>query len=294
VGNLYEEVTDCIVAALEAGVPPWTKPWSLTPGLNIPCNAVTRCAYSGVNVLLLWLAHSNGWQTPRFLTFKQAIEAGGHVRKGEHGTRIYFVKDLKFKEVGANSDDDDERHVRMLKQYVVFNVAQCDDLPAGITNPPPPKPRHHDARDPVVEEFLTATGAQVRDGANKASYIVAADRIEMPLFTAFDSGATYYTALFHELGHWTGAKHRLDRDFSNRFQPKHQYAAEELVAEITSAFSCAEFSIDSGIEHASYIGGWIDLLRSDSRAIFTCASRAQAAVDYLRDLVLREPAQAAE
>jgi antirestriction protein ArdC len=232
--NPHQEVTDRIVAALETGVPPWTMPWSLTPGQNIPCNAVTGRAYSGVNVLLLWLAHSNGWPTPRFLTFKQAIEAGGHVRKGEHGARIYFVKDLTFKEVNANSDDG-ERHVRMLKQYVVFNVAQCDDLPASITNPPPPKPRHHDARDPVIEEFLTATGAQIR-GANKAAYIVTADRIEMPPFAAFDSGATYYAAIFHELGHWTGAKHRLDRDLSNRFQPKHQHAAEELVAELTSAF----------------------------------------------------------
>jgi antirestriction protein ArdC len=194
--------------------------------------------------------------------------------------------------VNANSDDG-ERHVRMLKQYVVFNVAQCDDLPASITNPPPPKPRHHDARDPVIEEFLTATGAQIR-GANKAAYIVTADRIEMPPFAAFDSGATYYAAIFHELGHWTGAKHRLDRDLSNRFQPKHQHAAEELVAELTSAFLCAEFSIDSGIEHASYISGWIELLKSDPRAIFTLASKAQAAVDYLRGLLLCAPVQAAE
>jgi antirestriction protein ArdC len=289
--NLYQEVTDRIVAALETGVTPWTKPWSLTPGQNIPCNADTGRAYSGVNVVLLWLTRSQNWPTPRFLTFRQAIEAGGHVRKGEHGTRIYFVKDLRFKD---SDGDEDERRIRMLKQYVVFNVAQCEDLTLKIATAPPPKPRHHDARDPVVEEFLAATRAQIRDGANRAAYIVAADRIEMPLFTAFNSGATYYAAILHELSHWTGAKHRLDRDFSNRFQPKHQYAAEELVAELTSAFLCAEFSIDSGIEHASYIGGWIDLLKFDPRAIFTCASKAQAAVDYLRELVLREPAQAAE
>ena len=291
--NPHQEATDRIVAALEAGVPPWIKPWSLTPGLNIPCNVVTRRAYSGVNVLLLWLAHSDGWPTPRFLTFKQALEAGGHVRKGERGTRIYFVKDLTFKEESADSDDG-ERRVRMLKQYIVFNVAQCDDLPASIANPPQPKPRHHDTRDSIVEEFLAATGAQIRDGANRAVYIVTADRIELPPFATFDSCATYYTALFHELGHWTGAKHRLNRDLSNRFQPKHQYTAEELIAELTSAFLCAEFSIDSGMEHASYIGGWIDLLKSDPKAIFTCASKAQAAVDYLRGLVLCEPMQAAE
>jgi antirestriction protein ArdC len=142
----HQEVTDAIVAALKAGAPPWIQPWASTPGLNVPCNAVTGRPYSGVNTLLLWLTRNKGWLRPRFLTFHQALEAGGHVCKGEHGTRIYFVKDLTLKEADAEGDDA-ERHVRMLKRYVVFNISQCDDLPAKIASPPPPKPRHHDARD---------------------------------------------------------------------------------------------------------------------------------------------------
>src|SRR5215469_1646872 len=141
----HQEVTNTILAELEAGAPPWIQSWASTPGLNVPCNAVTGRPYSGVNTLLLWLTRSKGCSSPRFLTFHQALEAGGHVRKGEHGTRIYFVNDLTFKEADAEGSND-ERHVRMLKRYVAFNVVQCDDLPAKIASPPPTKPRHHDAR----------------------------------------------------------------------------------------------------------------------------------------------------
>jgi antirestriction protein ArdC len=288
--SIYQEVTDRIVAELETGVPPWTKPWSQTPGANVPTNAVTGKPYAGVNVLLLWLTPHNSWPTPRYLTFNQARSVGAHVRKGEHGIRIVKLVDWVPKNAGG--DEDDERHVRTLKYYVVFNVAQCDDLPAKITELPPAKPRHADMRDPVIEEFLAATGAKIREAGERAVYIVNADQILMPAFTAFNSSTTFYAGLFHELGHWTGVKHRLnrDQDLAKRFdEPEHRYAAEELIAELTAAFLCAEFAIDAGTEHASYIASWITLLKADPRAIFTCASRAQAALDYLRGLALREP-----
>jgi antirestriction protein ArdC len=290
--NLYQEVTDQIVAELEAGALPWAKPWSQTPGANVPCNAVTNRAYSGINVLLLWTTRANGWAMPRFLTFKQATEAGGHVRKGEHGVAVYFVKDLLFKDAEA---DEDGRRVRMLKRYVVFNVAQCDGLPDKIINPPAPKIRNHDAPDPLIEEFLTTTGADIREHLSRAIYDGKDDFIALPARGVFTSIAAFYNTAFHELVHWTGHRSRLDRKLDDRFpDPATRYAAEELIAELGAAFLCAEFSIDGDMRAAGYIASWIKLLKHDNKAIFTAASRAQAAVDFLRRLILAEPAQAAE
>src|SRR6187455_2041579 len=128
--DLYSEVSARIVAELERGAAPWIKPWSATAGQNVPQNAVTNRPYSGCNVILLWLARNRGWSTPRFLTFKQAMAAGGHVRKGEHGTKVYFVKQLLVKDDGAT---DAKTHlVPMLREYTVFNVDQCDGLPDTI------------------------------------------------------------------------------------------------------------------------------------------------------------------
>ena len=126
--DLYQDVTACIIAELERGAAPWVKPWSVTPGQNTPQNAVTNRPYSGCNVILLWPSRDRGWTTPRFLTFKQAIEAGGNVRKGEHGTKVYFVKQLRVKD----GDEADTRLVPMLREYTVFNVDQCDSLPDSI------------------------------------------------------------------------------------------------------------------------------------------------------------------
>lgn len=294
--NLYQEVTDRIVAELETGAPPWIRPWSQTPGCNVPCNAVTNRAYSGVNVLLLWTTRRNGWPTPRFLTFKQASEAGGHVRKGEHGNKVVFVKDLHIKDMDAEGGSDTDEHlVRMLKQYAVFNVAQCEGLPEKIVNPPALKPRHHDKPDLLLEEFLVATGANICEYGSRAVYDSKDDYIVLPARSAFNSFAEFYNTTFHELVHWTGHASRLDRKLDTRFpDPAQRYAAEELVAELGAAFLCAEFAIDGDMRSAGYIASWVELLKSDNKAVFTCASKAQAAVDYLRDLALRESAQAAE
>ena len=126
--DIYSEVSDRIVAELEAGAAPWIKPWSATPGANTPCNAVTNRPYSGCNVILLWMAQRAGYRTPRYLTFKQALELGGHVRKGERGFKVYFVKQLEIRE-DAN-DGASTRLVPMMREYTVFNVDQCDGLPA--------------------------------------------------------------------------------------------------------------------------------------------------------------------
>jgi|SRR5215471_3694357 len=289
--DLYSEVTARIVAELETGAAlPWRKPWAATAGANQPANAVTRRPYSGVNVLLLWSAMTaHGWAVPRFLTFKQAQEAGGHVRKGEHGTRVYFVKQLTVADTRDGAEEDDVRSLTMLREYTVFNVAQCDGLPAKLTAlPPAPPPRNTDARDAIADEFIASTGARIVEGNGEAYYRPGDDSISMPAFERFDSSEAFYSTEFHELTHWTGHKARLERDFRGRFGDA-AYAAEELVAELGAAFLCAEFAFDqTDNRSAAYIQSWIKLLKSDKRAIFTAASKAQAAADYLRGLALAE------
>jgi antirestriction protein ArdC len=283
--DLYAAVTSRILAELERGALPWVKPWSATPGQNVPQNAVSNRPYSGCNVILLWLAKGKGWPTPRFLTFKQAAEAGGTVRKGEHGTRVYFVKQLRVKGEGEGEED---RLVPMMREYTVFNVAQCEGLPAAIVNGKPQRVRNPDTRDELADEFLASTSAKIREGSGEAYYAPGADFVSMPAFAAFKGADAFYNVAFHELTHWTGHRARLDRDLSGRFG-KAAYAAEELIAEIGAAFLAAEFGFDGDVRHAGYIATWITLLQSDKRAFFTAASRAQAAADYLRGLALAEP-----
>ena len=293
--DLYSNVTARILAQLEAGAAPWIKPWSATAGHNVPCNAATNRPYSGCNVVLLWMAQSAGYRTPRYLTFKQAQELGGHVRKGEHGTKVYFVKQLQVRDNDAGDGDEaDMRVIPMMREYTVFNVDQCEGLPSHITAPANVKPRNRDERDATIDEFLACSGADIREGFGEAYYRPGDDYISIPAFAAFKSAAAFYATTFHELGHWTGHKSRLDRDLRHRFGER-AYAAEELVAELCAAFLCAEFSIDGDLRHAGYIQSWISLLKADSRAFFTACSKAQAAADYMRGLALRDrqPAMAA-
>jgi antirestriction protein ArdC len=294
--NLYANVTARILTELENGAAPWVKAWSATPGKNIPHNAATGRAYSGCNVILLWLSQGR-FSSPRFLTYKQAADLGGNVRKGEHGFTVYFVKPMVAKSKGEGEGEGETgtgRTFTMLRAYTVFNVDQCDNLPGKILNPEPIKARHNDERDATIDEFIAATGADYREGlgGDRAFYSPSQDLVAMPAFEAFKSASNYYATAFHELAHWTGAKSRLDREFGKRFGDR-AYAAEELVAELTAAFLCAEFNLDGELRHAGYIGNWIALLKDDSRAFFTAASAAQKAADYLRRAVLADQAIAA-
>ena len=288
--DLYAEVSARIVAELERGAAPWVKPWSATAGQNVPQNAVTSRPYSGCNVILLWLARDRGWSTPRFLTFKQAIDAGGNVRKGEHGTKVYFVKQLQVKDdVGEEAES---RLIPMMREYTVFNVEQCDGLPESIRAGKPMRVRNPDTRDELADEFLRSTGADIREGHGEALYVPSHDFISMPAFQAFRGADHFYNVIFHELTHWTGHKKRLDRDLKNRFGSR-DYAAEELVAELGAAFLSAEFGFDGDVRNAGYIATWIDLLKSDKRAFFTACSKASKAAEYLRGLALADPATVA-
>jgi antirestriction protein ArdC len=261
VRDLYRSVTDQILAELKTGVRPWVKPWSRTPGLNVPCNAVSGRPYSGVNTLLLWTARHHGWPQPRFLTFKQAVEAGGHVRKGEHAQHVVFVKDLRVKEDDSEAE---ERRVRMLRSYTVFNIAQCDDLSDKLTAPP--KGLNLDQRDVEIDQFIAAVGAKVQENSYEpeAYYSHGLDHIVLPGFESFRSRSQYIATLFHELVHWTGHASRLDRQLGTRFG-KRSKAAEELVAELGAAFLCAEFAVDGFIPHAAYIESYLELLTDDPK-----------------------------
>src|SRR3974377_2151181 len=151
--DLYAEVSARIIAELQKGAAPWVKPWSATPGANTPCNAVSNRPYSGCNVVLLWMARAAGYRTPRFLTFKQALELGGNVRRGERGTKVYFVKQLQVPDQDAD-DNVSARLIPMMREYTVFNVDQCDNLPESVKGGKPVRARNPDRRDELADAFL--------------------------------------------------------------------------------------------------------------------------------------------
>ena len=220
----------------------------------------------------LWSARDeHGYPSAEWMTFKQAIDKGGYVRKGEKGTPVIFAKKLTF-----NEGDEDERKIFMHRSFTVFNVAQIEELPK------------EDVAETIIPEdaastFVAATLADIRVGGDMAGYIPSKDYITLPPAAAFKSMESYYATTFHELGHWSGAEKRLDRNLTTRFGTE-AYAAEELVAELTSAFLCAELGVQGELRHSGYIDHWIKLLKSDPRAIFTAASKASQAANYLRSL----------
>ena len=280
--DLYADVTSRILQSMEAGVMPWQRPWQ-SKGSDIPMNAVTERPYSGVNVLLFWLSANQGYARPRYLTFNQAKTAGASVRKGEHGTKVYFFKQLTV----ADKANGEDKTIPLLREYTVFNVAQCVGLPHDIANGEPIAPLNQDQREALADRFIASTGADFREGTGAPCYVPSRDFISIPAFAQFKGKPQFYSTAFHELMHWTGAKHRLDRDFSGRFGTQ-AYAAEELVAELGAAFLNAEFGFDCCASNASYLASWITLLKSDSRAIFTAASKATRACEYLRGLAIAE------
>jgi antirestriction protein ArdC len=237
------------------------------------------------------MAQAAGYRSPRFLTFKQALELGGNVRKGEHGTKVYFVKQLQVQDKGAD-DSSSTRLIPMMREYTVFNIDQCENLPGSINTGNPMHVRNPDARDGLADDFLRFTGADIREGHGEALYVPSRDFISMPAFAGFKGADHFYNVAFHELTHWSGHKLRLDRDLKHRFGSRN-YAAEELIAELGAAFLCAEFGFDGDIRSAGYIASWIELLKADKRAFFTACSHASKAADYLRGLALAEPEERA-
>jgi antirestriction protein ArdC len=204
---------------------------------------------------------------------------------------VYFVKQLQVRNDGAD-DNASARLVPMMREYTVFNVDQCENLPGSVTVGKPTRVRNPNTRDALADEFLRSSGADIREGHGEAYYVPSRDFISMPAFGAFKGADQFYNVAFHELTHWTAHKSRLDRDLRNRFASR-SYAAEELVAELGAAFLCAEFGFDGDVRNAGYIATWIELLKADKRAFFTACSQASKAADYLRGLALAERSEIA-
>jgi antirestriction protein ArdC len=282
--SLYQEITSKIIAELEAGRLPWVQPWgssAVQAPLAMPQNAVTDRRYSGINILILWGAVVQyGFSGQSWLTFRQAASVGGHVRKGEHGTVVVFAQRFtpEAEERRARKQGEELRSVPFLKRFVVFNTDQCDGLPEEIATTAPPPPA--DLILPEVETLIQASGADLRIGGRRAYYDVGGDFVRVPPPQVYFEPINWHRTALHELGHWTGAAHRLGRDLSGGDGSK-SYAKEELVGEITAAFTCATLGIAPTVRHADYIGAWLEVLREDDRAIVRAASAASRATDYL-------------
>jgi antirestriction protein ArdC len=284
--SLYQEITNKIIAELEQGRVPWVQPWSSNTScvpspFGLPCNAATSRPYTGINILILWIAGTErGFASQKWLTFRQALKIGAHVRKGEKGiSLVYADRFIPWRErTRADEAGDDPQAIPFLKRFTVFNTDQCEEVPAGIA--PAPKPLPQDLVLPQAEALIRATGADLRIGGNRAFYVPSADYIQVPPPSAYFEPIDWHRTVCHELGHWTGAPHRLNRDLSGGFGSA-PYAREELVAEMTGAFVCAALTIAPTVRHADYLGSWLDVLREDNRAIIRAASAASKAADYL-------------
>lgn len=278
--SVYEEVTNRIIFELEEGVAPWVKPWNEGRNTELPYNGVSQRQYSGVNILLLWnQILEKGYQHASWLTYRQAKELGGYIRKGEKSVHIVYSSTYTKQDTGQDTGEDTERKIPFLKFYSVFNVEQVEGLPERLYSLSEPK-SIEDA-NACAETFLKALGAEVRHIGNHASYVPGLDYIFLPQRERFESVEHYYATSLHEHAHWSGHTSRLNRDLSGRFGDQ-AYAAEELIAELTAAFLCAHLSIPGELRHAEYICAWLKLLENDKRAIFTAAAKATQAADYLR------------
>lgn len=289
--DVYQHVTDKIVAALEAGTRPWEQPWRSTACSLRPLRFNGE-PYRGVNVLMLWAsAQERGFSSPYWMTFQQAQTISGAVRKGERGTKVVKAGQSVFGDDKAEGGDeggdgggetDGPKVRRWLKAYTVFNCDQIDGLPERYRTAeaePPPLPERLDAAD----RFFANIPVKVTHGGDRAFYRISTDDIHMPAFELFRDAEHHAATLAHELIHWTRHPLRLDRDFGRKAFGDEGYAKEECVAELGAAYVGAILGLrpDHIEDHAAYLASWLKVLREDKRFIFTAASHAQRAADLL-------------
>ncbi|MEQ5117372.1 ArdC family protein [Morganella morganii] len=274
--DMYQTVTDNIIRALEAGVKPWVCPWTGSwAASGLPANFSTGTAYSGINIMLLWSSAAElGYTDPRWLTYKQAAEQGGQVRKGEHGTTIIYYKMLEKENEAGETE-----HIPMLKTFTVFNVQQIDNLAVEYAALPAA------SFEPIekAEALTVRSGAKITEKGIQAFYRPSTDEIYLPERFRFNNSADFYATQLHELIHWTGAKSRLNREKGGKYGSD-KYAFEELIAELGCAFLMADLGITGDVQHESYISSWLKALNDDKRFIFKAASAASKAHRYLREL----------
>lgn len=276
--DIYQTVTDSIISALEAGVKPWSCPWQRVPGISgLPSNYSTGAAYSGMNIMLLWSSASEqGFSDSRWMTYKQAKAEGGQVRKGEHGTTAIFYTMLE-----RENDEGETEYIPMLKTFTVFNVEQIDCLPLSDEAVFPAETFEP---LPQAEALFRNSGATIIEKGQNAFFAPSTDEIHLPERRLFSDAANFYATGMHELVHWSGAKSRLNREMKGKFGSE-DYAFEELIAELGSAFLMADLGIVGEVQHESYIASWLKALRNDKRYIFKAASAASKAHRYLMDKI---------
>lgn len=273
--DIYQTVTDSIIEALEIGVKPWVCPWVRQGQVSgLPSNLTTGNAYNGINIMLLWCsAAKQGFNDSRWLTYKQAQELGAQVRRGEQGTAAIYYKTLE-----KENDQGDIDRIPMIKSFTVFNVNQIDGLNLDV------EPLSETTFDPLpnVEALIQRSGAKINEQGAQAFYNPSIDEIWLPERQRFVEAAGFYATGLHELVHWTGAKHRLNRDKGGKFGSE-GYAFEELIAELGSAFLIADLGVIGEIQHDSYIASWLEALKNDKRYIFKAASAASKAHRFLTE-----------
>lgn len=278
--NLFETITAKIISVIEAGEASGSVTWAgQGTASGMPVNLKTGKAYSGINVLLLWgTAQERGYSSNYWLTFKQAKELGGNVKKGEKATTGVFWGSRELEETNDNGETE-TRKAGFAKAFYVFNLDQIEGIVAPDAAPKGSEWNAHEQ----AEALIKASGARIIEGGNQAFYRPSTDEIHMPDRVRFENAENFYAVNFHELTHWSGHSSRCDRDLKNRFGDE-AYAMEELVAELGAAFLCAETGINGRIEgHANYIKSWLKVLKNDPRAIVTAASKASQAAQYLID-----------
>ena len=272
---------------LEQGNLTWRKPWNsahLSGHITRPLRW-NNIPYSGINTIMLWAtAAEKGYSLPHWMTFKQAIELKGNVRKGEKGTQIVYADQMVKQEDGEKGGTE-IRKVPYLKTYSVFNANQIEGLPDTFYQTPEAPAVDAKQRITELDEFFAQTKADIYTG-KEASYSQSIDRIQMPPFESFETVTDYYSTLAHELCHWTKHPKRLDRDMGRKRFGDEGYAKEELVAELGACFLSADLGLEPmpASEHAAYIQSWLKVLKNDKRFIFSAASHAQKTVEYIQSI----------
>ena len=291
--TLYDKITRDIVAHLEQDNPPWHRPWAVNRNGAARPVRENGVPYKGINVLILWAAALDaGYVSGCWMTYRQASKIGAQVRRGERATRIVFAKTFTKSVRDPASGEMDDMVLPVRRSYAVFNADQIDNLPPRY-RPEPPPAINPDERNARCDAWFASLGINIHHGTSMAYYAPGADCIHMPAFQSFESADHYLSTLAHESIHATGHKQRLDR--LDGLHDDKSRAREELIAEIGSAFLCADLGIASSprADHAAYIRSWITLLENDTRAVFDAATKAQRAADFLHDLAGDEARAAA-
>ena len=290
--DVYSRITTHILADLERGVRPWMKPWDTghAAGRIVRPRRASGQPYRGINTIMLWMtALERGYAAPVWLSYRQAQALGGQVRRGERGTLVVYAGTVTRSEPDRDTEKSD-REIHFLKGYTVFNAEQVEGLPDRF-RAPEPEPQEPLPRIAAADRFFAATGAEIRQGGVRAFYALGGDYVQIPSFETFRDAESHAAVLGHEILHWTRHPSRLNRDLGRKRWGDEGCAAEELVAEIGSAFLCADLGITPEVreDHAAYIASWLDVLKSDKRMIVHAAEHAQRAVDFLHALQPHAP-----